>query len=303
MVILARTAILLAVEEEDNEITTFLQDYIRRKSNRNIHEISTNDETPVINKRPEVDEIEKPVNDKTPINDKIPANNKTPTNNEISVNGEKPVNEISAINKRLISNDVYKINSNINTELENNDQIDENEDKTEQDNKIIKTNLKSVKNLNKITNKGRSSKRWYCSIEKEQGSRGGSKTRGSYRCRVCNQVGYNAAFHKSVAINKRLISNDVYKINSNINTELENNDQIDENEDKTEQDNKIIKTNLKSVKNLNKITNKGRSSKRWYCSIEKEQGSRGGSKTRGSYRCRVCNQVGYNAAFHKSVGK
>ena len=30
---LARTATLLAVEQEDDEITTFLRDYIRRKSN------------------------------------------------------------------------------------------------------------------------------------------------------------------------------------------------------------------------------------------------------------------------------
>ncbi|CAG8584723.1 3045_t:CDS:2 [Diversispora eburnea] len=47
-----------------------------------------------------------------------------------------------------------------------------------------------------------------------------------------------------------------------------------------------------------------RSSKRWYLSsVEKEQGSRGEFKTRGSYRCRVCNQMGHNTAFYKSVGK
>ncbi|PKY62473.1 hypothetical protein RhiirA4_450010, partial [Rhizophagus irregularis] len=38
---LARTATLLAVEQEDDEITTLLQDYIRRKSNREVDESST----------------------------------------------------------------------------------------------------------------------------------------------------------------------------------------------------------------------------------------------------------------------
>jgi hypothetical protein len=60
---LARTATLLAVEQDDNEITTLLQDYIKRKSNREVDEssaistigessssvISAIDERPVIN--------------------------------------------------------------------------------------------------------------------------------------------------------------------------------------------------------------------------------------------------------------
>ncbi|RHZ55116.1 hypothetical protein Glove_420g13 [Diversispora epigaea] len=124
---LARTATLLAITLEE----------------LNIHEMSTNDETPLINKRPEVDEIEKPANDKTSINNEIPANDKIPTNDEILVNDETPVNEISAIDERLISNDACKIDSNINTELENNNQMEENEDKTKQDNEIIKMNLKN----------------------------------------------------------------------------------------------------------------------------------------------------------------
>jgi hypothetical protein len=45
---LARTATLLAVEQEDDEITTFLRDYIRRKSNRE-------DERSAIGKRPTIE--------------------------------------------------------------------------------------------------------------------------------------------------------------------------------------------------------------------------------------------------------
>lgn len=57
------------------------------------------------------------------------------------------------------------------------------------------------------------------------------------------------------------------------------------------------------MKNLNKVTNKGRLSKwRYLNSVEKVQGSRGILKTRGFYKCRICNGIGHNAAFHKSAG-
>ncbi|PKC11428.1 hypothetical protein RhiirA5_497677 [Rhizophagus irregularis] len=50
---LARTATLLAVEQEDDEITLILQDYIRRKSNRNTPKrLST-----IINERSTIDEV------------------------------------------------------------------------------------------------------------------------------------------------------------------------------------------------------------------------------------------------------
>ncbi|RHZ53322.1 hypothetical protein Glove_443g1 [Diversispora epigaea] len=172
-------ATLLAVEQEDDEITTFLRDYIRKKSDQNIYERPANNEISVINKSPVVNEIKRPAND------------------------EIPANEILAVDKRPmideISNDTHELRINegdTSAELESS-QMEE--DKTEQDNEIINTNLENIKNPNKVTNKGCPSKRRYLSsVEKEQGSRGGSKTRGSYRCRVCNQVGHNAAFHKSV---------------------------------------------------------------------------------------------------------
>jgi len=146
---LARTATLLAVEQEDNEITIFLQDYIRRKSNQNMSEGSS-----VINERLAINEI---------------SNNPS----EIQMN-----------------------DSNISIGLESNSQIEE--DETENNREIIDTDLQSVKNPNKIVTKGRPPKRRYLSsIEKEQGTRGKPKTRGSYRCRVCNGIGHNAAFHKS----------------------------------------------------------------------------------------------------------
>ncbi|CAG8822407.1 18255_t:CDS:1, partial [Gigaspora rosea] len=66
---LVRTATLLAVEQDDDEITTFLQDYIRRKSNEYMQE------RPAIDKSPAIDE--RPVIRKRPlaaVNDEIPDN-------------------------------------------------------------------------------------------------------------------------------------------------------------------------------------------------------------------------------------
>ncbi|RHZ72158.1 hypothetical protein Glove_245g27 [Diversispora epigaea] len=294
---LARTATLLAVEQEDNEITAFLQDYIRRKSNQNMSaEIS------VINKRPAIKEIERNTNDETPENDQIPAaNDETPTVNAI----DEISNNVHVI--QMNKGDTgqgkrHRIDSveEDSVELESSNQIEE--DETEQDNEIIKTNLENVKNPNKAVHKGRPSKRRYLSsVKKEQGSRGGPKTRGSYRCRVCNQVGHNAAFHKSTGDTGQGKRHRIDSVEED-SVELESSNQIEE--DETEQDNEIIKTNLENVKNPNKAVHKGRPSKRRYLSsVKKEQGSRGGPKTRGSYRCRVCNQVGHNAAFHKSTGK
>ncbi|GET54860.1 hypothetical protein GLOIN_2v1871350 [Rhizophagus irregularis DAOM 181602=DAOM 197198] len=48
-----RTATLLAVEQEDDEITFILQDYVRRKSNRNTSErLQT-----IIDERSTIDEV------------------------------------------------------------------------------------------------------------------------------------------------------------------------------------------------------------------------------------------------------
>ncbi|CAB5291787.1 unnamed protein product [Rhizophagus irregularis] len=126
---LARTATLLAVEQEDDEITLILQDYIRRKSNRN-----TPERLPIIiDERSTIDEIEL--------------------------------------------------------------------DETEKDGEImIDTNLQNVKNLNRVITKGQPpNQRYLSSVEKEQNARGKPKTRGSYKCRVCNGIGHNAAFHKNVS--------------------------------------------------------------------------------------------------------
>jgi hypothetical protein len=137
---LARTAILLAVEQEDGEMTTFLQDYIRRKSNREV-ENSTIAESSIVS-------IE-------------------------------------------ISNNSYEIqiNESTSTGLEKDKEI---------------TNLQNVKNPKKVITKGRPPKRRYLSsVEKEQDSRRRTKTRSSYKCRICNGIGHNATFHKSAGNNSR----------------------------------------------------------------------------------------------------
>ncbi|RIB20240.1 hypothetical protein C2G38_2304707 [Gigaspora rosea] len=162
---LVRTATLLAVEQDDDEITTFLQDYIRRKSNEYMQE------RPAIDKSPAIDE--RPVIRKRPlaaVNDEIPDN-------------------------------AHEINEcNINADSESNEIEEEIEEEIEQENEI--TNLNNVKNLNKVTGRGRPCKRRYLSsVEKEQGLHGKPKTRGSYKCRVCQQVGHNTAFHKSTGNN------------------------------------------------------------------------------------------------------
>ncbi|RIB09993.1 hypothetical protein C2G38_2043859 [Gigaspora rosea] len=162
---LARTATLLAVEQDDDEITTFFQDYIRRKSNEYTQERPAIDESPAIDERPVI--RERPL---AAVNDEIPDNG-------------------------------HEINEcNINADLESNEIEEEVEEEIEQENEI--TNLNNVKNPNKVTGRGRPRKRRYLSsVEKEQGLRGKSKTRGSYKCHVCQQVGHNTAFHKSTGNN------------------------------------------------------------------------------------------------------
>ncbi|CAG8732496.1 31486_t:CDS:2 [Gigaspora margarita] len=60
------------------------------------------------------------------------------------------------------------------------------------------------------------------------------------------------------------------------------------------------RNNLENVKNPDKVFTKGRPSKRrLISSVEKEQGNRGRSKNKRSYKCRICNTVGHNAAFNK----
>ncbi|RIB12488.1 hypothetical protein C2G38_2041785 [Gigaspora rosea] len=166
---LARTATLLAVEQKDDEITTFLQDYIRRKSNEYTQERPAIDESPAIDERPVI--RERPL---AAVNDEIPDN--AHEINECNINADSESNEIEKEIKEEI------------------------EEEIEQENEI--TNLNNVKNLNKVTGRGRPRKRWYLSsVEKEQGLCGKPKTRGSYKCRVCQQVEHNAAFHKSMGNN------------------------------------------------------------------------------------------------------
>ncbi|RIB04401.1 hypothetical protein C2G38_2048463 [Gigaspora rosea] len=166
---LARTATLLAVEQNDDEITTFLQDYIRRKSNEYTQERPAIDESPAIDERPVI--RERPL---AAISDEIPDN--AHEINECNINADSESNEIEK-------------------EIE-----EEIEEEIEQENEI--TNLNNVKNLNKVTGRDRPRKRRYLSsVEKEQGLREKPKTRGSYKCCVCQQVGHNAAFHKSTGNN------------------------------------------------------------------------------------------------------
>jgi hypothetical protein len=170
---LARTATLLAVEQEDDEITTFLRDYISRKSNRE-------DERSAIGKRPTIER---------------------PTVNESSIVSVKrlkrPIIERPTVNESFIvgveiSNNSHEIQIN-----EGNTGNTSNGAALEKDKEIV-TNLQNVKNPNKVTTKGRPPKRRYLSsIEKKQCSQKISKTRGSYQCHVCNGIGHNAAFHKS----------------------------------------------------------------------------------------------------------
>jgi hypothetical protein len=148
---LARTATLLAVEQEDDEITTLLQDYIRRKSNREVDESSTI---------------------------AVVAENSSPSTSTID--------ERSAIDERSIIDNVASITKIPNTFHEN--QINEGDTDAG-------LNLQNVKNPNKVINKGQPLKRRYMSSAEK--SRGIPKTRGSYKCRVCNGIGHNAAFHKN----------------------------------------------------------------------------------------------------------
>ncbi|CAB4423407.1 unnamed protein product [Rhizophagus irregularis] len=151
---LAQTATLLAVKQEDDEITTLLQDYIRRKSNREVDKSSTASTIAAIT--------------------------------ESSSPSISTIDERSAINERSIIDNIASITEISNTSYEN--QINEGDTDAG-------LNFQNVKNPNKVINKGRPSKRRYMSsVEK---SRGIPKTRGSYKCRVCNGIRHNAAFHKN----------------------------------------------------------------------------------------------------------
>ncbi|CAG8730545.1 7460_t:CDS:2, partial [Cetraspora pellucida] len=111
---LARIATLLAVEQDDDEITTFLQDYIRRKLNEYMQERPAIDESSAIDERPVI--RERPL---AAINDEIP-------------------------------NNAHEINEyNINADSESNEIEEEIEEKIEQENEI--TNLNNMKNPNKVT--------------------------------------------------------------------------------------------------------------------------------------------------------
>ncbi|RIB22697.1 hypothetical protein C2G38_2033379 [Gigaspora rosea] len=87
--------------------------------------------------------------------------------------------------------------------------------------------------------------------------------------------------------------------------EVQTSQSSDQSEDESKvEDKKDIEKSLKNVKNPNKVDIKGRPPKRQYISsVEKEQGHRGGSKSRGTYKCGICNQMGHNAAFHKNKGR
>ena len=159
---LARTATLLAVDQDDDEITHILQNYIRRKSNQNEPE------------RPPVDE-------------------------RIAIDESLPIEERSIINiTGEIFNNSQEIQINHSDTSSNLNRSHQIEGETEIEREVIDINLQTVENPNRVITKGRPPKRRYLSsIEKAQGVRGRPKTRGSYRCRVCNGVGHNAAFHKN----------------------------------------------------------------------------------------------------------
>ncbi|CAG8627887.1 13833_t:CDS:2 [Cetraspora pellucida] len=69
----------------------------------------------------------------------------------------------------------------------------------------------------------------------------------------------------------------------------------------SELENEEPAVNLVNIQNPSKVACKGRPLKRRYISsIEKEQKQkRGGSSVQGSYKCRMCGQLGHNSAFHK----
>ncbi|CAB4426979.1 unnamed protein product [Rhizophagus irregularis] len=137
-------------DEEDDEITTLLQDYIRRKSNREVDESSTASTIAAIT--------------------------------ESSSPSISTIDERSAINERSIIDNIASITEISNTSHEN--QINEGDTDAG-------LNFQNVKNPNKVINKGRPPKRRYMSsVEKSWEI---PKTRGSYKCRVCNRIGHNAA--------------------------------------------------------------------------------------------------------------
>ncbi|CAB4400931.1 unnamed protein product [Rhizophagus irregularis] len=143
------------VEQEDDEITTLLQDYIRRKSNREVDESSTASTIAAIT--------------------------------ESSSPSISTIDERSAINERSIIDNIASITEISNTSHEN--QINEGDTDAG-------LNFQNVKNPNKVINKGRPPKRRYMSsVEK---SREIPKTRGSYKCHVCNGIGHNITFHKNI---------------------------------------------------------------------------------------------------------
>ncbi|PKY62080.1 hypothetical protein RhiirA4_551119, partial [Rhizophagus irregularis] len=115
-------------EQDDNEITTLLQDYIKRKSNREVDKSSA-----------------------------------------ISTIGESSSSAISAIDERPVINESSPVAgiTSIGEIFNSSHEIQRNEG-----------NINAELNL-------------------QTGSREIPKTRGSYKCRVCNGIGHNAAFHKS----------------------------------------------------------------------------------------------------------
>ncbi|CAG8774928.1 8356_t:CDS:1, partial [Gigaspora rosea] len=126
-----------------------------------------------------------------PAIDEIPAIDERPEADKRPVIHEKPlVDERSTIDE--MPDNVPELN-----EDNNKSESNEMEDEIYQEDEIINLNLQGVKNPNKVTGRGQPPKRRYLSsVEKNQSTRGGSKTRGSYKCGVCQQVGHNAAFHK-----------------------------------------------------------------------------------------------------------
>ncbi|CAG8666508.1 17560_t:CDS:1 [Gigaspora rosea] len=60
---------------------------------------------------------------------------------------------------------------------------------------------------------------------------------------------------------------------------------------------------LQDIQNPAHVIKRGKPSKRCYMSSTKKKRSRGGTSSRGTYKCGRCGEVGHNAAFHKRKRK
>ncbi|RIB26029.1 hypothetical protein C2G38_2030572 [Gigaspora rosea] len=168
---LAREATLLAVEDGDDEIAQILTKYINMKKNKSKQVTQPNQRA------------------------------LQPTNpQEVFVIIEQ--NFLANQEQSRITNPTCELStSNQNIEEESEDELYLSEIEEIEEIKTIMTdsntlNLADIQNPLHVVGKGRpSNRRYVSSVEKEQ-KRGGASIRKSYKCRICGQLGHNAAFHK-----------------------------------------------------------------------------------------------------------